>query len=871
MSIPKPKTMSFCLVRIWLVVALTFCTITGKTQSVSASWPLTANMAASTSGVITAADQRLTGLSINNYISGGGGQRTLPPGGNWPAESGANAARFTEFVFVSDSLIVMDTIRLSLSFNSSSAGRARICYNIGSGSLNDLAAAQVLVSGSVPTAYNFNGLNITVPAGDTFRLRVYPWSTSAQSARYLVTKSVSITGTANPAPSVAIPAFPGAEGGGYKASGGRGGSIYYVTNLNNSGSGSLRDAVSQPGRTVLFKVSGTINLLSPLAIQHDNITIAGQTAPGDGICLANYGIRILANNIIIRYIRSRPGDIILNPGDTTKVVDAMYNSFGTPVTSPYKNIIIDHCSLSWSTDELGSFYAIADFTLQWSILSEALYKSVHDKTSAHGYGGIWGGQNASFHHNLLAHNGNRNPRFSGSAATGQPEKEYVDFRNNVIYNWVGSPYGGTGGHQNMIANYYKPGPATTGSTSCASSNRRHRILLYTTFTVTDGDTSFGGKFYIKNNVVDGYSCVTETTDTATNNWRFGVHPDSSPGAAAALAAGKSDTLFPASPVTTETASAAYTSVTTQAGASLPRRDTIDRRIIRETLNGTATYGDTSYQAAGMGNPSGMIDSQNTVGGWPTLSSTTYPNDTDNDGLPDWWEAMINNSSDTTGVNANTVNPDGYTQLEHYLNNIQSPDQQVQFTSLHATQQNDDTVRVNFAIDWAKDLFKLRLYRSTDGNSFTAIDSTNAGINTISFLLNDFNAPQTSVQYRIGSKRTDGKGTEQYSNTVTINNTLLRMNNQQAAMPVEPDNNKAAEAKLSVYPNPVTNELFIRHAPAAEKAEIWLYALSGQLLQKKRLAKGSERNSLQVAALPAGIYKLVYRTNNTIETVSFMKY
>ena len=859
--------MSFCIVRISFLVALAFFSVTGKAQSVSASWPLTANAAASTSGAVTAVDQRLTGLSVNNYISGAGGQRTTPPATNWPAESNANNARFTEYCFVSDSTLVIDTVKLSLSFNSSSAGRATISYTIGSGSVNNLATAQVLVSGSVPAAYNFNGLNITVPAGDTFRLRVYPWSTSAQSARYLVTKAVAIIGAINPAPANAQPAFPGAEGGGYKASGGRGGSIYYVTNLNNSGSGSLRDAVSQSGRTILFKVSGTINLLSPLAIQHDNITIAGQTAPGDGICLANYGVRILANNIIIRYIRSRPGDIVLTPGDTTKVVDAMYNSFGSPVTNPYKNIIIDHCSLSWSTDELGSFYAIADFTLQWSILSESLYKSVHDKASAHGYGGIWGGQNASFHHNLLAHNGNRNPRFSGSAATGHPEKEYVDFRNNVIYNWVGSSYGGTGGHQNMIANYYKPGPATTGSASCANANRRHRILLYTTFTVTGGDTSFGGKFYIKNNLVEGYSCITETTDTATNNWRFGVHPDSSPGAAAALAAAKSDTIFPTSPVTTQPASAAYTAVTAQAGASLPRRDTVDRRIIRETLTGTATYGDTSYQAAGMGTPSGMIDSQNTVGGWPTLSSTTYPNDTDNDGLPDWWEAMINNSSDTTGINANTVNSDGYTQLEHYINNIQSPDQQVQFNSLSATLSND-TVRATFKIDWAKDLFKLKLYRSADGAAFTAIDSTNAGINKISYLLKDVNAPQASLQYRIGSKRIDGKGTEDYSNSVTINNSMLRMKNEQAAIPAEQNKNIAS---LIVYPNPVNSELFIRHAPAANNAEIMIYALSGQLLQKKRIAKGSERNTIPVTALAAGTYKLVYRTGNKTETASFIKY
>lgn len=845
------------------------CTTQALAQA-TANWPLTADQQATVTGSVTATTQSLTGLAVNNYISGNGGQRVLPTGGGaWPAETAANTARYIEYTLAPDAVanLFVNSVKVSLSFNSSSAGRARICWSVNGTTFTDLAANQTLVSGSVPVEYTFSGLNVTVPAGNSFRLRVYPWSTTALTGRYLVSKSVQVAGIT--ADSLQV-AFPGAEGGGRHATGGRGGSIYYVTNLNNSGAGSLRDAVSQPNRTVLFKTSGTINLLSPLVLQHDNITIAGQTAPGDGICLANYGVRIMANNLIIRYIRSRPGDIIINPGDTSKVVDAMYNSFGSPVSNPYRNIIVDHCSLSWSTDELGSFYAISNFTLQWSMLSEALYQSIHDKATPHGYGGIWGGQNVSFHHNLMAHNGNRNPRFSGSASTNQPELEYVDFRNNVVYNWVGSAYGGTGGHHNMVNNYYKPGPATTGSLSCATSNRRHRILLYTTYTVSGGDTTWGGKFHIKGNYVHGYPCVNETTDTATNNWRFGVHPDSSPGAAAALAAGKSDTAFPYAPVTTQTAEEAHASVTAQAGASLPRRDTVDRRIVRETLTGTATFGDSSYQAVGMGTPSGMIDSQGSVGGWPILDPTPYPHDADNDGLPNWWEAMINGTADTTSIHPNTVGTDGYTQLEKYLHGIQSPDQQVAFTSVSAVLIGEDSVRLQFKTDWAKDLFKFGLYRSADNVTFTKISEYNASINTVSFTMEDFSAPKQVLYYKIGSARIDGTGNVVFSNTQTVDNTaslLTARSSNTAGLALEAAQNPAV---LTVYPNPAGKALFVRHEKAAKHARIRIFTATGTLVADHRVAAGSIQTTLPTNDLIPGTYVLHFRNGRQENSSVFIK-
>ncbi|HEY8513007.1 MAG TPA: pectate lyase [Cyclobacteriaceae bacterium] len=415
-----------------------------------------------------------------------------------------------------------------------------------------------------------------------------------------------------------LPAFPGAEGFGMYTSGGRGGKTLIVTNLNDGGPGSLREAIQTPGpRTIVFEITGTIALESPLVLREGNVTIAGQSAPGDGVCISNYPFIIDADNVIIRFLRFRLGDKSGREGDALTAIG-------------HRDIIIDHCSMSWATDECATFYDNTNFTLQWSIISESLNHSVHSKGD-HGYGGIWGGMGASFHHNLLAHHNSRLPRFCGARYHGQPEKELVDFRNNVIYNWMSnSSYAGERGQHNIINNYYKPGPATPRDV-------RSRIIQpYQPY----------GKFYVAGNIVEGNAEVTQDN-------RKGVacdHPDS------VIA----NAPFQVTPVNTLNAQEALDLVLDHAGAS-DHRDRADARVVEEVRTGTARFGCEHK---------GIIDSQHDVGGWPDLRPGKVATDTDRDGMPDEWEKKMGLRSDYAH-DAQMTTSGGYTNLEVYLNHLAS--------------------------------------------------------------------------------------------------------------------------------------------------------------------------------------------------------
>lgn len=432
-------------------------------------------------------------------------------------------------------------------------------------------------------------------------------------------------------------AFPGAEGFGNKTTGGRGGRVIKVTNLNDSGPGSLRQAIITPGpRIIIFEVSGYIELGSPITISNGNVTIAGQTAPGDGITLKNQSLIVNADNVIIRFLRFRLGD---KGGAEADAMEGRYK----------KNIIIDHCSMSWSTDEAASFYGNENFTMQWCILSESLTNSIHEK-GLHGYGGIWGGKNASFHHNLLAHHDNRNPRFDHPGVYNNNNRAedlrgVVDFRNNVIYNWgTDASYGGEAGTFNLVNNYYKPGPAT----------KNKNMFLNAYKQASNSAPIFGyGKFYIAGNVFHGNSNITN------DNWLGVVAKQGTVTDKNNL---KLNNPLPFGNLSfNHSAEEALEKILAYGGAS-HHRDAVDIRILADVKQG-------NYTAEGSrGSTNGLIDSQDDVGGWPMLSSLPAPLDTDGDGMPDDWEkanGLDPNKDDAKERNLSTA----YDNIEVYINSL----------------------------------------------------------------------------------------------------------------------------------------------------------------------------------------------------------
>lgn len=498
------------------------------------------------------------------------------------------------------------------------------------------------------------------------------------------------------------PAFPGAEGFGRYTQGGRGGKVIHVTNLNDSGEGSLRWALSQSGaKTIVFDVGGYIDLKSQLNVS-SNTTIAGQTAPGDGITLRYYTLYFgNCDNVVVRFIRSRRSQV----KDVNDGADATWGR-------RRHDIIIDHCSFSWSIDEVASFYDNRDFTMQWCSLGEGLANPGHSKGS-HSYGGIWGGKGASFHHNYLTHIQNRAPRFNGARYNwsgydktrfeNSIQAEQVDFRNCVVYNWgTGNGcYGGPGGgYINMVNNYFQAGPGTK--------NKTRVTQVSVSDSSNGGDNPFPGyasRYYIDGNYVSAASepenydwsgVIYDGGLSLIDGERYIIDENHYYGSEVEYKKNNKDqdcvrlrldSPIAAGEVTTHNATTAYEKVLAYAGASLVR-DAVDTRYMEEARTGTTTYnGDVAYVDANgkkyaTSGTKGILDFINDPNGteepktasFPVLSQVKRTDnfDTDGDGMPDAWEkanGLDPNDPEDGALYTIDTERGWYTNLEVYLNSL----------------------------------------------------------------------------------------------------------------------------------------------------------------------------------------------------------
>jgi len=475
-------------------------------------------------------------------------------------------------------------------------------------------------------------------------------------------------------PQAKVPAFPGAEGGGKFSFGGRGGKVFVVTSLADSGSGTLREACESAGpRIVIFNVAGIIHLEKPIYIEAPYITIDGHTAPGDGVCIADNGLVDNAHDVVIRYLRLRRGNLDI------------FNRHGVHYGNPVGNIILDHISASWGQDQNLDTYRhmyqptnggpalklpAVNVTIQWCITSEAL------NTYNHAFGGDWGGRNSGFHHNLFACNTGRNPSIAMSYD--------FNFVNNVLFNWRHRTIDGgdKGSQYNIINNYFKPGPVTPDTAI------RYRILQPAQSWNKADHTSFWGKAYVAGNIVEGNDAVTQ------DNWNGGVQfnkspdPDASGGIAKGamdddqeikkiMAGVRVDKAFPMPPMNITPAKQAFDDVLKDAGANLPRRDAVDIRVVNMVRTGKVWsegkeflpsqmkgLAKNNYGKAG----NGIITDISQVGGYPDYKGEPFK-DLGADGIPLWWKNKFGLDPKDASLAQKDLQNDGYTVIEKYLDGL----------------------------------------------------------------------------------------------------------------------------------------------------------------------------------------------------------
>lgn len=659
-------------------------------------------------------------------------------------------------------------------------------------------------------------------------------------------------------------AFPGAEGFGKYSTGGRGGKVVEVTNLNDSGEGSFRWALDQyvdtfyvykdaanpsvqitsyQPLTIVFKVSGVINLLSDIKIKRDNLTVAGQTAPCDGICFT--GRSILLNgatgaqlfywgprrkNVIFRYLRFRPGI----PKDANGTPTSSFVTYGLDVEN-YENVIVDHCSISWANEECLATYDTKNITFQWNIVSEGLYSAYHPK-GLRSYGGVWGGQYATYHHNLLANQNNRTPRYNGSRA--HDTLALIEYSNNVNYNWGSSsaPYGGEveilGGisRVNILNNYYKPGPATPSTLK----------IVRPDYTSVNGV----GRWHVEGNIVDGNAQRT------ADNW-LAVDFASIP--VASRDSARSDSLFTiALPVDLKTAQQAYDSVLAYVGAIYPKRDTVDRRIVNEVKTKTAA-------GTGTANKAGIIDDPAVVGGVPAFEQCSVSDDTDHDGMPDFWE-NDNGLNYLDPEDRNNIDPTtGYTMLELYLNNLAAGFKPVpaRLLSFDALQKNS-TVTLNWVM--ANEINNKGFYieravtNSNNWESLGFVDGkgANAGNNKYNFI--DNNATGISYQYRL--KQVDITGNISYSKIIVVRKA------------------SAVNVTINIAPNPAQTFTNLSYTiPQSSWIKMIVYNAKGQLIEtllNERVAAGNYQKILNTEKYSSGKYIIQLLVDREKYSSSFYK-